>query len=84
MLRGAKVIKENRKEWVEEGRGRRGGLCLGQVCLLSPQAYVTYQQCKFSEVQGWIDLYFGKSNSANSVKWCSLEAHGFSQTNNNK
>lgn len=37
-----------------EDRRERGGLWLGQVCLLSPQAYVTYQQCKFSKVQGWI------------------------------
>lgn len=51
---------DKRKQEGAGGGGERGGggLWLGQVCLLSPQAYVTYQQCKFSKVQGWIDLCF--------------------------
>lgn len=32
----------------------------GQVC--PPQAYVTYQQCKFSTVQGWTDFYLRKKS----------------------
>ena len=48
--------KIGRDGWSKRERGGRAGLQQGQVCLLSPQAYVTYQQCKLSKVQGWIGL----------------------------